>query len=120
MASSLYKANAAFLLDSAAASTNATNITTASTDLFSLHCYNAAASVRYLKIYNTAVAPTVGTTVPFMVFAIGASATLNVNWAKGINLSTGLSFAMTTGAANSSTAALTAADVVALSIGYSL
>lgn len=119
MASSLYKANTTFMLDTAAATTNATSVKVTATELFNIHAYNAAASVRYLKIYNLAVAPTVGTSVPILTFGIPAGGTINIQWAKGLYLSTGLAFAMTTGATTASTAALTANDVTGLSISYS-
>ena len=120
MASSLYKANLTSFLDACAASTNATNVTTAATEIFSISAYNAAASVRFVKIYNKASSPTVGTDIPIAVLAIAPASFARLDWAKGLYLSSGLSFGIVTGAANSNTTAPSANDVVSLTISYSL
>jgi hypothetical protein len=120
MASSLYKANATAFLDACAANTNATNVTTAATEVFTISAYNAAASVRFVKIYNKPSTPTVGTDIPIAVLAIPPSGFARLDWAKGMYVSTGLSYGIVTGAANSNTTAPTASDVVSLTISYSL
>lgn len=120
MASSLYKANLTYQLPSAAATTNSTSVGAAPVQLFSVYAYNAAASVRYLKFYNKATAPTVGTDTPVLVFGIPAGGTLNVTWAKGLYLSTGLGFGIVTGAADNNTTAPSAGDLTGVTIGYSL
>lgn len=120
MASSLYKANLTAFLDTCAGSTNATNVSAAATEVFSVSAYNAAATVRYVKFYNKVSAPTVGTDVPVFVLAIAPSSFAQINWAKGIYLSLGLGYGIVTGAANANVTAPTANDVVSLNISYSL
>ncbi|MDO9334940.1 MAG: hypothetical protein Q7T61_00935 [Caulobacter sp.] len=102
---------------SAAASTNATSAKTSAGTLFFATGYNAAASVRYLKIYNKASAPTVGTDVPVLTLAIPASAGFAFDF-PAMSFATGIAYALTTGAADSDTGALTLADIVGLNIGY--
>lgn len=120
MASSLYKANLTATLPSCAASTNATNVATTACEVFSIAAYNAAASVRYVKFYNKASSPTIGTDVPVVILAIAPASWAQLNWAKGLYLSTGLGYGIVTGAADNNTTAPSAADVTALNISYSL
>ena len=80
--------------------------------------YNAAAAVRYLKIYNKATAPTVGTDVPMLTIPLPAETAFHLVFSP-IYFSTGIGYGMVTAAADNSTAALTAADVVGLNVVYS-
>lgn len=96
-----------------AASTNATSVSaTANTLLYGYYISNTNSSVRYVKFYNKASAPTVGTDVPVLVLAIPGSGAANVSFPAGINFTTGLAFATTTGAADSDTAAVAANEVI--------
>jgi hypothetical protein len=82
--------------------------------------YNAAAAVRYLKIYNKATAPTVGTDTPILTFALKPSDNFDIDFqAIGYYFATGIGFALTTGSADADTGALTAADVVGMNVIYS-
>lgn len=101
---------------SAAASTNATLIKSTPGDLFQIIGYNASTSVRYLKIYNKASAPTVGTDTPILTLPIPPSTGFAFDWPEGYWFSTGMSFAITTGSPDADTGALTAGDVVGLNI----
>lgn len=56
-----------------AASTNATSIETSSCLFFGGFVCNIAAYAVFLKVYDLAAAPTVGTSVPFMTFGIQAA-----------------------------------------------
>jgi hypothetical protein len=118
MASGLYKANSSHILPTTAATTNATSVTEAATDVFSIWVYNANAALRYLKIYDKASAPTVGTDTPELVIPLKATDFTVVTFAKGFHLGTGLSYALTTGAATSDTAAV-GTDITGLTITYS-
>jgi hypothetical protein len=113
------KANATSRIASAAATTNATSAKAAAGNIHTITGFNAAGSVRYLKIYNKASAPTVGTDVPVMTIAIPAGQSIGLSWLNGYFLSTGIAYALTTGAADADTGALTLADVVGLNITYS-
>lgn len=117
MASSLYKANTTHILPTTAATTNATSVATSACHLFTVWVYNANAALRYLKIYNKASAPTVGTDVPVLVIPLKSADFTPVHWAKGLYLSTGLAYALTTGAATSDTNAV-GTDITGLTITY--
>ena len=96
-----------------AATTNATSVSaTANTLLYGYYISNTNAAVRYVKFYNKASAPTVGTDVPVLVLAIPASGAANVSFPAGINFTTGLAFATTTGAADTDTAAVALNEVI--------
>lgn len=111
------KPNATSRIASAAATTNATSAKASAGDLWTVHGYNAAASVRYLKFYNKASAPTVGTDVPTITLAIGPSQAFRFDLG-GHYFSTGIAYALTTGSADADTGALTLADIVGLTISY--
>lgn len=106
-------------LPAAAASTNATLIKSSAGKLARLTGYNAATSVRYLKLYNKASAPTVGTDTPVATLALPPSKEFSFDWANiGLIFATGVGFGLTTGSADSDTGALSAADVVGLNFYY--
>lgn len=104
---------------SAAASTNATSAKASAGDLTGVLGYNAAAAVRYVKFYNKASAPTVGTDTPVLTIAIPATTAFDIQIPNGgFYFSTGIAYALTTGAADNDTGALTAADILGLNVIY--
>lgn len=106
-------------LVSAAASTNAGTVKTSAGRLYKLHGYNAATAVRFLKLYNKASAPTVGTDVPVATIPLKPSDSFDLDLIPiGQYFPTGIAYALTTGAADADTGALTAADVVGLAFWY--
>lgn len=106
-------------LTSAAATTNATSVKSSAGRVYKITGYNAAAAVRYLKIYNKASAPTVGTDVPVVTIALKATDSFNIDFSNiGQYFATGIAYALTTGSADSDTGALTLADVTGLNIWY--
>lgn len=111
-------ATAVARLPSAAASTNATLVKAAAATLYSLDCYNAAAAVRYLKLYNKATAPAPASDTPFRTIALKPADRTVIAFPAGLAFSTGLGFALTVNAADTDATALTAADVVGLNIDY--
>lgn len=79
-----------------AASTNATSLKTSAGTLYSLNAYNNGASTAYLKLYNLATAPTVGTSVAVMTILLPAGGGSNVVLPPmGVNFTTGLAYAIT-------------------------
>ena len=103
-----------------AATTNATSVSaTANTLLYGYYISNTNAAVRYVKFYNKASAPTVGTDTPVLTLAIPASGAANVSFPAGVNFTTGLAFATTTGAADSDTAAVAATEVI-VNLAYAI
>lgn len=98
-----------------AASTNATNIKASAGTLWITSVTNTNASPRYLKIFNKASAPTMGTDTPIQNILIPGNATGAGNNPHfppmGIALGTGISFALTTGAALLDTGAVAASEI---------
>lgn len=97
-----------------AASTNATSVKASAGQLYWLHVTNLNAAVRYLKLYNKASAPTVGTDTPVYTFPIPASTTgagFVLCLPVPITFTTGIALALTTGSANSDTGAVAASEL---------
>lgn len=95
-----------------AATTNATSVKTSSGNVYSIAVSNVNASARFLKLYNKASAPTVGTDVPVLVIPIPASGVVNLNFGSyGLRFTTGIAFAITGAAADTDTTAIGASDV---------
>lgn len=105
-------------LPSAANSDNATLISANTRYLCQVNGHNAAAAVRYIKFYNKATAPTVGTDVPFLTLACAASTPFRFEFAAPVKFVTGLGYGMVTGAADNNTTAVTAADIVGFNVVY--
>jgi hypothetical protein len=98
-----------------AATTNATSIKNGAGTVYSITASNTGAAPAYVKLYNKASAPTVGTDAPVLTMAIPASGTVNVSFgAQGHRLATGIAMAITNGAADSDTAAVAASQVKVL------
>lgn len=99
-----------------AASTNATNIKGSAGTIGYLTASNTNASPRYLKVYNTASSPTVGTDTPIHTFLIpGNSSGAGTNIplpTQGIKCDTGISIALTTGAADSDTSGVAVSEII--------
>jgi len=104
-----------------AASTNATSVKASAGTLGAIIVTNINAAVRYLKFYNKASSPTVGTDTPVLVFAIpgntaGAGIAVPLP-PHGFSFTTGIAFALTTGAADSDTGAVAANEQI-VNLGY--
>jgi hypothetical protein len=95
----------------AAASTNATSVKASAGQVYGWALYNNTASARFVKIYNKASSPTVGTDTPAFTIIIPASGGTNVEWSNGIPLGTGIALAITGLIADSDTTAVAADDV---------
>lgn len=95
-----------------AASTNATVVKASAGTLYGVAVSNTAASPRYVKFYNKATAPTVGTDVPLFTIQVAAGATLPVSFgAVGHRFATGIGLAITANAADTDTTAVGASEV---------
>ena len=102
-----------------AASTNATSLKASAGTLYVLYAVNLNAAVRYVKFYNKASAPTVGTDTPVATFPIPASATgagFALDLGPGFDFSTGIAYATTTGVADSDTAAVAANEIILVGV----
>lgn len=103
-----------------AASTNATSLKASAGQVYSIQCFNVNAAVRYLKLYNKASAPTVGTDTPVKTLAIPgntAGAGFVISWPQGIAFGTGIAFALTTEATDAGTTGV-AANEITVNIDY--
>lgn len=101
-----------------AASTNSTNVKASAGVVGLVTVSNINAAARYLKLYNKATAPTVGTDTPVQTYLIPASSVQHIPIPeKGIAFSLGIGFGLTTGVAASDTGAVSANEHV-VNIGY--
>jgi hypothetical protein len=98
-----------------AATTNATSVKASAGQVYGIQVFNSNAAIRYLKLYDKASAPTVGTDVPVKVIAIPgntAGAGVVAPISIGAAFSNGIAFALTTGAADSDTGAVAANEII--------
>lgn len=98
-----------------AATTNATSAKASAGQVYGYFLSNINAAPAYLKLYNKASAPTVGTDTPVMTIIIPGNATgagANCEFANGIQFTTGIAYAITTGVTDANTGAVAANEVV--------
>jgi hypothetical protein len=105
-----------YILNSAA-TTNGALVLTGTSGLHAFYATNTGATPAYVKLYNKATAPTVGTDVPAMVLPVPAAvsgvpgaATLPIGH-NGFRFALGLGIAVTGGAADTDTTAVAAGQV---------
>ncbi len=108
--------SAAARLPSSANNTNPTVVKASAGSVYSVNCTNASAAVRYLKFYDKATAPTVGTDTPVLTLAIPVGA-FSINLG-GFPFAVGISYGIVTGAADNNTTAPAAGDILGLNILY--
>ncbi len=96
----------------AAASTNATSVKASAGNLISFVATNTAAYAVFVKFYNKASAPTVGTDVPLYTFMIPTLSTVQFEPTISKRFSTGLAFAITKLVADSDATVLIANDLL--------
>lgn len=99
-----------------AATTNATVAKASAGQVYTIIAHNINAAVRYLKLYNKATAPTVGTDTPAMTLPVpantaGAGFVLDTG-GMGVAFSLGIGYALTTGVADADTGAVAANEIV--------
>lgn len=98
-----------------AASTNATSVKASAGNLYHITASNTGAGAAYVKLYNKASAPTVGTDVPVITITVPASGTVSLPFGtQGHRFTTGIGLAITGAAADSDTTAVAAAQVKVL------
>lgn len=102
----------------ALATANPANIKATAGRVFSGVLNNASAAAKYVRLYNKATAPTVGTDVPLMVFSIPASSSKEFNFGPtGMTFAAGIAISIT-GAAPDNDATVVAAGDVRATIAY--
>ena len=105
-----------YILNSAA-TTNANLVLTGTSGLHAFYATNTGAAAAFVKLYNKATAPTVGTDVPAMIIAVPAAvsgvpgaATLPIGF-SGFRFALGLGIAITGAVADNDTTAVLAGQV---------
>jgi hypothetical protein len=95
-----------------AATTNATSVKASAGTIYSVTASNTGAAAAFVKLYNLATAPTVGTSTIAITLSVPAGGTLNVPFGEpGVRFSTGIGLAITNLAADTDTTAVVAAQV---------
>ena len=94
-----------------AATTNATLVKNAAGKVFGWHFANTTAAWRYVKLHNSATAPTAGAGV-VRTIGIPPNDTASFFSEGGITFATGIGLTMVTGAADADATAVTANDIV--------
>jgi hypothetical protein len=115
MTSAFETLNAGYLMSKtvSAASTNATSVKAARGKVYKVIVNNVNAAVRYLKFYNKASAPTVGTDTPVLTLAIPATSVQQFDMGdNGALFDTGIAFALTTEATDAGTTGVSANETV--------
>lgn len=102
---------------SAANSDNPTVVKNAAGSVFSIQGQNAAAAVRWLKLYDKATAPSSADT-PVKSIALAASVPFSFQWLAGYPFVNGISFRLVNGSADNDNTAVTAADILGLNIDF--
>lgn len=105
-------------LASAAATNNSTNMKSSAGKLFAVQGFKATAAACWVKFYNKASAPTVGTDLPFISLYCPASSPFLFTYHGGIQFSTGIGYAIVTGTSETDNTAVAAGDILNLNILY--
>jgi hypothetical protein len=95
-----------------AATTNATSVKASGGALNGLIAANNGAAWAYLKLYNKASAPAVGTDAPIEIIGIPPGGRVDYQPSAGVYYSAGIAYAITGGAANADMTAVAANQVV--------
>lgn len=101
----------------AAASTNSTSVKGSAGQIYNIVVSNMTAAAKFLKLYDKATAPTVGTDTPVVTIPLQANSTSSIEWVNGMPFSVGIGYGLTGALADADTTALAANDVV-LNLGY--
>ena len=99
----------------ALATTNANVVKASGCNLYSIVAIGLTSTVRFLKLYNKATAPTVGTDIPVMTIPIPANtqgAGIAIPFSLGVNFPLGIGIAITAGSADNDNAAVLAGDAI--------
>lgn len=95
-----------------AASTNGAAVKASAGRVYGWQFANTSASFKFVKLYNLAVAPTVGTSVPVETLAIPPGKGIDFFSSIGIHHATGIAIAVTDGAADTDATAIGANEVI--------
>ena len=97
---------------SSAATTNATSVKATAGTVFQVAASNVGAAAVFLKLFNLATAPTVGTSVPFLTIPIAPSGVVSIPFGElGMRFTTGIAFSITNLVADADATVIAAAQV---------
>lgn len=94
-----------------AATTNADTVKASAGLVTGYYLINTNAAFRYVKLYDKASNPTVGTDVPLCVYGIPGASAANLNIDPPIAFATGIAIAIVTGLADSDATAVAVTEV---------
>ena len=95
-----------------AATTNSTLVAAGLHNFYGLYALNTSASIRYVKLYDKATAPTVGTDTPTRTVLLPASSAIMIDLSMPELISLGLGLGITGAATDADTTAVAAGDVI--------
>lgn len=95
----------------AAATTNATSLKASAGNISQMDLFNVAAYDVFVKFYNKASSPTVGTDTPIWTLPLKAGTGYSGSFLQGKSFATGIAYAITKLLADADTTALVAGDV---------
>ena len=101
----------------AAATTNATNVKASPGQIYHMQLVNLSGSIRYVKLYNTASAPTCNSSTVIKTIPVFASAAALLDYEEGLEFLTGISFCVTGGLVDNDNTAIAANDMT-INIDY--
>lgn len=93
-----------------AASTNATSVKSSAGQVYKIECFNNSTSLGYLKIYNTATAPTAGSGTPVLRYMVPANGGFVSTLEVGDAFATGIGYTFTGGIADADTTSVSASQ----------
>lgn len=106
------------LLSAAGTSGDATNVKNSAGRLYAIQGANVASAARYLKLYDSASAPTAGLGTPVKTIYLPANTAFAFDWPLGLTFSSGIGYTLVTGSADNSSSSVTAGDILALNLDY--
>jgi hypothetical protein len=106
------------LLSASGSSGEAANVKATAGRIFAIQGANVASAARYLKLYNSATAPTAGAGTPTKTLYLPPSSAFAFDWPLGLTFSSGIGYTLVTGSADNSSTSVTAADILGLNIDY--
>lgn len=92
--------------------TNANLVKAAPGRIMGWHIHNTSAAIKFVKLYDTAVAPTAGAGTPIITISLSPSNKSELNIPPGISFAAGLGFTITGAAVDADATAVTAGDVI--------
>lgn len=97
-----------------AATTNATLLKAVAGNLYGVHVSNTTSSAKFLKFYNKATAPTVGTDVPLFTIPIAPNGRVDIDFTFPVRFTLGIGIAITGAVADTDTTVTAVDDVTGL------